>query len=149
MCTPRLQRVTDCTENNGEQWVCAIVFVKHKSHISFSCHASFFFFILAPTDPLLCKFADGGQKKRQSQNKFGQNGRYWGRDGDSRLVSWWNESQLLIHGQIGIIIKGKNLRPVLWSRIWSSAMVTSDLLGSLFLFHDNSLVFAICFAITI
>lgn len=47
----------------------------------------FLFFILAPTEPLLCKFADGGQKKRQSQNKFGQNGRYWGRDGDSRLVS--------------------------------------------------------------
>uniref|UniRef100_A0A3B4F0E1 RNA-binding motif, single-stranded-interacting protein 1-like n=1 Tax=Pundamilia nyererei TaxID=303518 RepID=A0A3B4F0E1_9CICH len=42
--------------------------------------------VAAPTEPLLCKFADGGQKKRQSQNKFGQNGRYWGRDGDSRLA---------------------------------------------------------------
>uniref|UniRef100_A0AAQ5XAU3 RRM domain-containing protein n=1 Tax=Amphiprion ocellaris TaxID=80972 RepID=A0AAQ5XAU3_AMPOC len=31
----------------------------------------------APSEPLLCKFADGGQKKRQSQNKFGQNGRPW------------------------------------------------------------------------
>uniref|UniRef100_A0A669BH71 RNA-binding motif, single-stranded-interacting protein 1 n=1 Tax=Oreochromis niloticus TaxID=8128 RepID=A0A669BH71_ORENI len=40
----------------------------------------------APIEPLLCKFADGGQKKRQSQNKFGQNGRHWGRDGDSRLA---------------------------------------------------------------
>uniref|UniRef100_A0A3Q0SS73 RNA binding motif single stranded interacting protein 1 n=1 Tax=Amphilophus citrinellus TaxID=61819 RepID=A0A3Q0SS73_AMPCI len=40
----------------------------------------------APTEPLLCKFADGGQKKRQSQNKFGQNGRHWARDGDSRLA---------------------------------------------------------------
>uniref|UniRef100_A0AAQ5YJV7 RRM domain-containing protein n=1 Tax=Amphiprion ocellaris TaxID=80972 RepID=A0AAQ5YJV7_AMPOC len=40
----------------------------------------------APSEPLLCKFADGGQKKRQSQNKFGQNGRPWARDGDSRLA---------------------------------------------------------------
>ncbi|XP_013872132.1 RNA-binding motif, single-stranded-interacting protein 1 [Austrofundulus limnaeus] len=40
----------------------------------------------APSEPLLCKFADGGQKKRQSQNKFGQNGRGWARDGDSRLA---------------------------------------------------------------
>uniref|UniRef100_A0A3B3ZSF7 RRM domain-containing protein n=1 Tax=Periophthalmus magnuspinnatus TaxID=409849 RepID=A0A3B3ZSF7_9GOBI len=31
----------------------------------------------APTEPLLCKFADGGQKKRQSQHKFSQNGRGW------------------------------------------------------------------------
>uniref|UniRef100_A0AAQ5XK17 RRM domain-containing protein n=1 Tax=Amphiprion ocellaris TaxID=80972 RepID=A0AAQ5XK17_AMPOC len=36
----------------------------------------------APSEPLLCKFADGGQKKRQSQNKFGQNGRPWARDGE-------------------------------------------------------------------
>uniref|UniRef100_A0A671YNJ6 RNA binding motif single stranded interacting protein 1 n=1 Tax=Sparus aurata TaxID=8175 RepID=A0A671YNJ6_SPAAU len=40
----------------------------------------------APPEPLLCKFADGGQKKRQSQNKFAQNGRGWGRDADSRLA---------------------------------------------------------------
>ncbi|KAF7215933.1 RNA-binding motif, single-stranded-interacting protein 1 isoform X1 [Nothobranchius furzeri] len=40
----------------------------------------------APPEPLLCKFADGGQKKRQSQNKFGQNGRAWARDSDSRLA---------------------------------------------------------------
>lgn len=40
-----------------------------------------------PSEPLLCKFADGGQKKRQSQSKFAQNGRGWARDGDSRLVS--------------------------------------------------------------
>uniref|UniRef100_A0A3B4XWH3 RNA binding motif single stranded interacting protein 1 n=1 Tax=Seriola lalandi dorsalis TaxID=1841481 RepID=A0A3B4XWH3_SERLL len=39
-----------------------------------------------PPEPLLCKFADGGQKKRQSQNKFAQNGRGWARDGDSRLA---------------------------------------------------------------
>ncbi|KAM4609212.1 RNA-binding motif, single-stranded-interacting protein 1 isoform 2-T2 [Polymixia lowei] len=40
----------------------------------------------APPEPLLCKFADGGQKKRQSQNKFAQNGRAWARDGDARLA---------------------------------------------------------------
>ncbi|CAN9497803.1 unnamed protein product [Ophioblennius macclurei] len=40
----------------------------------------------APSEPLLCKFADGGQKKRQSQSKFSQNGRSWARDGDSRLA---------------------------------------------------------------
>lgn len=40
----------------------------------------------APSEPLLCKFADGGQKKRQSQNKFALNGRGWGRDSDSRLA---------------------------------------------------------------
>uniref|UniRef100_A0A8C6PVR7 RNA binding motif, single stranded interacting protein 2a n=1 Tax=Nothobranchius furzeri TaxID=105023 RepID=A0A8C6PVR7_NOTFU len=37
----------------------------------------------APTEPLLCKFADGGQKKRQSQGKYLQNGRSWARDGDT------------------------------------------------------------------
>ncbi|XP_058478494.1 RNA-binding motif, single-stranded-interacting protein 1 isoform X2 [Solea solea] len=40
----------------------------------------------APSEPLLCKFADGGQKKRQSLSKFGQNGRGWLRDSDSRLA---------------------------------------------------------------
>ncbi|KAM9343522.1 RNA-binding motif, single-stranded-interacting protein 2b isoform 2-T2 [Pholidichthys leucotaenia] len=35
-----------------------------------------------PSEPLLCKFADGGQKKRQSQGKYLQNGRTW-RDGES------------------------------------------------------------------
>ncbi|XP_013864617.1 RNA-binding motif, single-stranded-interacting protein 2 isoform X2 [Austrofundulus limnaeus] len=39
--------------------------------------------VLAPTEPLLCKFADGGQKKRQSQGKYLQNGRPWARDGDA------------------------------------------------------------------
>uniref|UniRef100_A0A096LUS1 RNA binding motif, single stranded interacting protein 2b n=1 Tax=Poecilia formosa TaxID=48698 RepID=A0A096LUS1_POEFO len=37
----------------------------------------------APTEPLLCKFADGGQKKRQSQGKYLQNGRSWTRDSES------------------------------------------------------------------
>uniref|UniRef100_A0AAY4E8M9 RRM domain-containing protein n=1 Tax=Denticeps clupeoides TaxID=299321 RepID=A0AAY4E8M9_9TELE len=36
----------------------------------------------APTEPLLCKFADGGQKKRQNQSKFPQNGRPWPREGE-------------------------------------------------------------------
>lgn len=39
-----------------------------------------------PSEPLLCKFADGGQKKRQNQGKYLQNGRPWARDGDT--VSW-------------------------------------------------------------
>ncbi|XP_048971627.1 RNA-binding motif, single-stranded-interacting protein 2 isoform X4 [Canis lupus dingo] len=36
----------------------------------------------APSDPLLCKFADGGPKKRQNQGKYVQNGRAWPRNGD-------------------------------------------------------------------
>ncbi|KAG7464110.1 hypothetical protein MATL_G00183750 [Megalops atlanticus] len=42
--------------------------------------------VLAPTEPLLCKFADGGQKKRQNQNKYSQNGRVWPRDSEVRLT---------------------------------------------------------------
>ncbi|KAJ8416987.1 hypothetical protein AAFF_G00328650 [Aldrovandia affinis] len=42
--------------------------------------------VLSPTEPLLCKFADGGQKKRQNQNKYLQNGRMWSRDGEVRLA---------------------------------------------------------------
>ncbi|XP_072330545.1 RNA-binding motif, single-stranded-interacting protein 1-like isoform X3 [Scyliorhinus torazame] len=40
----------------------------------------------APLEPLLCKFADGGQKKRQNQNKYVQNGRAWHREGEVRLA---------------------------------------------------------------
>ncbi|XP_063054763.1 RNA-binding motif, single-stranded-interacting protein 3 isoform X3 [Engraulis encrasicolus] len=40
----------------------------------------------APTEPLLCKFADGGQKKRQNQTKYPQNGRPWPRDGESGMA---------------------------------------------------------------
>uniref|UniRef100_A0A673GQX9 RNA-binding motif, single-stranded-interacting protein 3 n=1 Tax=Sinocyclocheilus rhinocerous TaxID=307959 RepID=A0A673GQX9_9TELE len=40
----------------------------------------------APTEPLLCKFADGGQKKRQSQSKYPQNGRPWPREGESGMA---------------------------------------------------------------
>ncbi len=51
---------------------------------------------------MLCKFADGGQKKRQNQGKYHQNGRQcWER---ARLwescffllFSWWFQSQVLI-----------------------------------------------------
>ncbi|KAI4889666.1 hypothetical protein NFI96_011024 [Prochilodus magdalenae] len=42
--------------------------------------------VMAPSEPLLCKFADGGQKKRQSQNKYMPNGRAWARDGEARLA---------------------------------------------------------------
>ncbi|XP_056435374.1 RNA-binding motif, single-stranded-interacting protein 1-like [Gadus chalcogrammus] len=36
----------------------------------------------APLQPLLCKFADGGQKKRQSHNKFVPSERGWLREGE-------------------------------------------------------------------
>ncbi|XP_041117915.1 RNA-binding motif, single-stranded-interacting protein 1-like isoform X1 [Polyodon spathula] len=42
--------------------------------------------VLVPSEPLLCKFADGGQKKRQNQNKYIQNGRAWPREGEVRLA---------------------------------------------------------------
>ncbi|XP_054552688.1 RNA-binding motif, single-stranded-interacting protein 2 isoform X3 [Talpa occidentalis] len=38
--------------------------------------------IPVPPDPLLCKFADGGPKKRQTQGKFVPSGRAWTRNGD-------------------------------------------------------------------
>uniref|UniRef100_A0A8C7Z4T2 RNA binding motif single stranded interacting protein 3 n=2 Tax=Oryzias TaxID=8089 RepID=A0A8C7Z4T2_9TELE len=40
----------------------------------------------SPTEPLLCKFADGGQKKRQSQSKYPQNGRPWHREGETGMA---------------------------------------------------------------
>lgn len=55
----------------------------------------------APPEPLLCKFADGGQKKRQSQNKFAQNGRGWGRDADSRLVREGSEHFMYYYTEEG------------------------------------------------
>ncbi|XP_069791483.1 RNA-binding motif, single-stranded-interacting protein 1 isoform X6 [Narcine bancroftii] len=42
--------------------------------------------IPAPIEPLLCKFADGGQKKRQNQNKYVQNGRAWHREGEAGMT---------------------------------------------------------------
>uniref|UniRef100_A0A672QYG7 RNA binding motif single stranded interacting protein 1 n=1 Tax=Sinocyclocheilus grahami TaxID=75366 RepID=A0A672QYG7_SINGR len=41
--------------------------------------------MLGASEPLLCKFADGGQKKRQSQVKYIPNGRTWTRDAEVRL----------------------------------------------------------------
>ncbi|XP_059396856.1 RNA-binding motif, single-stranded-interacting protein 2-like [Carassius carassius] len=39
--------------------------------------------VAVPTEPLLCKFADGGQKKRLNQGKYHQNGRQWPREGET------------------------------------------------------------------
>ncbi|XP_078464651.1 RNA-binding motif, single-stranded-interacting protein 3-like isoform X1 [Lampetra fluviatilis] len=39
-----------------------------------------------PSEPLLCKFADGGQKKRLSHNKYLQNGRAWQREAEGRIT---------------------------------------------------------------
>ncbi|XP_043108340.1 RNA-binding motif, single-stranded-interacting protein 1 isoform X2 [Puntigrus tetrazona] len=41
--------------------------------------------MLGASEPLLCKFAVGGQKKRQSQAKYVPNGRTWTRDAEVRL----------------------------------------------------------------
>uniref|UniRef100_A0AAY5EXY4 RRM domain-containing protein n=1 Tax=Electrophorus electricus TaxID=8005 RepID=A0AAY5EXY4_ELEEL len=43
--------------------------------------------IPAPAEPLLCKFADGGQKKRQTQSKYPQSTRAWHREGEVRFYS--------------------------------------------------------------
>ncbi|XP_077074928.1 RNA-binding motif, single-stranded-interacting protein 2b isoform X1 [Siphateles boraxobius] len=39
--------------------------------------------VAVPVEPLLCKFADGGQKKRQNQGKYHLNGRQWPREGET------------------------------------------------------------------
>ncbi|KAI7806105.1 RNA-binding motif [Triplophysa rosa] len=44
--------------------------------------------------PLLCKFADGGQKKRQSQSKYPQNGRPWHREGESGMTLTYDPSAM-------------------------------------------------------
>lgn len=48
---------------------------------------------VAPAEPLLCKFADGGQKKRQTQVKYPQNGRPWTREGEVRPRSVFNDQK--------------------------------------------------------
>uniref|UniRef100_A0A8C4R966 RNA binding motif single stranded interacting protein 2 n=2 Tax=Eptatretus burgeri TaxID=7764 RepID=A0A8C4R966_EPTBU len=48
----------------------------------------------APTEPLLCKFADGGQKKRQNQHKYTQNGRPWPREGETGIALTYDPSAL-------------------------------------------------------
>ncbi|KAM9221775.1 LOW QUALITY PROTEIN: RNA-binding motif, single-stranded-interacting protein 1-like [Dugong dugon] len=42
--------------------------------------------VSASTEPLLCKFADGGQKKRQNPNKYIPNGRPWHREGEAGMT---------------------------------------------------------------
>uniref|UniRef100_UPI00358E57D0 RNA-binding motif, single-stranded-interacting protein 3-like isoform X2 n=1 Tax=Myxine glutinosa TaxID=7769 RepID=UPI00358E57D0 len=49
-------------------------------------HGKFLPGIPGSNEPLLCKFADGGQKKRQGHGKFAPNGRVWQRDGDGRIA---------------------------------------------------------------
>ncbi|KPP68154.1 hypothetical protein Z043_113186 [Scleropages formosus] len=51
-----------------------------------------------PTEPLLCKFADGGQKKRQNQGKFLQNGRPWTRDGETAAMPLTYDATALQNG---------------------------------------------------
>lgn len=63
--------------------------------------------LVAPSDPLLCKFADGGPKKRQNPGKFVQNGRAWPRNGDMvrgplRIVKWDGN----YHGLIAVSLGG-------------------------------------------
>uniref|UniRef100_A0A3P9BEK1 RNA binding motif, single stranded interacting protein n=1 Tax=Maylandia zebra TaxID=106582 RepID=A0A3P9BEK1_9CICH len=48
----------------------------------------------APSEPLLCKFADGGQKKRQTQVKYPQNGRSWTREGESGMALTYDPTMM-------------------------------------------------------
>lgn len=57
-----------------------------------------------PTEPLLCKFADGGQKKRQNQSKYLHNGRPWARDGDT-VTSFFLSSKILEKNHIKYILE--------------------------------------------
>ncbi|XP_039592170.1 RNA-binding motif, single-stranded-interacting protein 3 isoform X2 [Polypterus senegalus] len=52
----------------------------------------------APSEPLLCKFADGGQKKRQSQSKYSQNGRPWHRDGETGMALAYDPTAAMQNG---------------------------------------------------
>ncbi|XP_039383013.1 RNA-binding motif, single-stranded-interacting protein 3 isoform X1 [Mauremys reevesii] len=52
----------------------------------------------APTEPLLCKFADGGQKKRQNQSKYTQNGRPWPRDGEAGMALTYDPTAAIQNG---------------------------------------------------
>lgn len=72
-------------KKNAEQLRRAYVFLMGHRMEASKHHFLFSFpFCAAPTEPLLCKFADGGQKKRQSQSKYPQNGRPWHREGEVR-----------------------------------------------------------------
>uniref|UniRef100_A0A8C4N9V0 RNA binding motif single stranded interacting protein 2 n=1 Tax=Eptatretus burgeri TaxID=7764 RepID=A0A8C4N9V0_EPTBU len=50
--------------------------------------------IPVPAEPLLCKFADGGQKKRQNQSKYTQNGRPWPREGETGIAVTYDPTAL-------------------------------------------------------
>lgn len=54
--------------------------------------------IPAPSEPLLCKFADGGQKKRQGQSKHTQNGRPWPREGEAGMALTYDPTAALQNG---------------------------------------------------
>ncbi|XP_043298370.1 RNA-binding motif, single-stranded-interacting protein 3 isoform X13 [Cervus elaphus] len=54
--------------------------------------------IPAPTEPLLCKFADGGQKKRQNQSKYTQNGRPWPREGEAGMALTYDPTAAIQNG---------------------------------------------------
>ncbi|KAH0514733.1 RNA-binding motif, single-stranded-interacting protein 1 [Microtus ochrogaster] len=51
----------------------------------------------APTEPLLCKFADGGQKKRQNPNKYIPNGRPWHREGEAGMTLTYDPTTAALH----------------------------------------------------
>uniref|UniRef100_A0AAY4C1D9 RRM domain-containing protein n=1 Tax=Denticeps clupeoides TaxID=299321 RepID=A0AAY4C1D9_9TELE len=48
--------------------------------------------MLAPSEPLLCKFADGGQKRRPTPSKFTPSGRSWSREAEGRLPTLVTDS---------------------------------------------------------
>ncbi|XP_048028050.1 RNA-binding motif, single-stranded-interacting protein 1 isoform X2 [Chanodichthys erythropterus] len=54
--------------------------------------------MLGASEPLLCKFADGGQKKRQSQAKYVPNGRTWTRDAESGMTLTYDPNTALQNG---------------------------------------------------
>ncbi|TSQ69481.1 RNA-binding motif, single-stranded-interacting protein 3 [Bagarius yarrelli] len=64
--------------------------------------------LLVNTKPLLCKFADGGQKKRQSQSKYPQNGRPWPREGESGMALPYDPAAMQNGGvlKVGELVAG-------------------------------------------
>uniref|UniRef100_A0A3P9AEP6 RRM domain-containing protein n=1 Tax=Esox lucius TaxID=8010 RepID=A0A3P9AEP6_ESOLU len=60
-----------------------------------------------PPEPLLCKFADGGQKKRQNQGKYLQNGRPWARDGETGGMTLAYDPTALQNGNVTAILTSR------------------------------------------
>ncbi|KAF3840043.1 hypothetical protein F7725_018760 [Dissostichus mawsoni] len=79
-------------------------------------------FSIAPAEPLLCKFADGGQKKRQTQVKYPQNGRPWTREGEVRLES-------VLHRKIPLRIHSSFFLKDKWKWAISGMALTYDPTG--------------------